>query len=401
MTGFVDADAGSVTSANSLLLRELLRQGVEVHWFSKASFVDPRPVVAGLPGFTFTDVDNRRIDRFRARVLRVPLLGLLAVQADVWTYNRMLVRAVARAHRDTPFDACVWLGDYARRMNGSVPVVSFAQGPPGTDARSITRRFPEIVRLAGRRRAWTWRLLAWLRLRRRPAFAASDLIVVGSEQSARTLQEVYGVASGGVLTLPYPVDLHTFRPDPVPGERVRVLWLGRIVPRKRLDLFLDGAAAAIRAGADLDLTVVGPVGFVPGYERLLDEFPFPERLTRIESIPRTEVPALLHRHDVLVQPSEEENFGSSVAEAQACGLAVVVGHTNGNADYLGPGDVHLRSDDPAELAEVLAAVKPRDAGEVAASREIAERWFAPDTVARRFTTMLEDQAERGSSRPSL
>ena len=42
---------------------------------------------------------------------------------------------------------------------------------------------------------------------------------------------------------------------------------------------------------------------------------------------------------MLAQPSDEENFGSSVAEAQACGLPVIVGATNGNADYLCGRDI--------------------------------------------------------------
>ena len=47
-----------------------------------------------------------------------------------------------------------------------------------------------------------------------------------------------------------------------------------------------------------------------------------------------EVPALLREATVLVQTSENENFGSSVAEALACGTPVVVGPSNGTADYI-------------------------------------------------------------------
>ena len=38
VTGFVSEQAGSVASANALLLRELLLRGHEVHFFSKASY---------------------------------------------------------------------------------------------------------------------------------------------------------------------------------------------------------------------------------------------------------------------------------------------------------------------------------------------------------------------------
>jgi glycosyltransferase involved in cell wall biosynthesis len=137
------------------------------------------------------------------------------------------------------------------------------------------------------------------------------------------------------------------------------LWLGRIVPRKRLDIFLDGASRAIKQGVDLKLTLIGPSGFIPAYELMIRSFPYPDRLSYHQRIERTQVPALLSQHDMLAQPSDEENFGSSVAEAQACGLPVIVGHTNGNADYLSVRDIHPVDERPETFAEALAEMAQR------------------------------------------
>jgi len=54
-------------------------------------------------------------------------------------------------------------------------------------------------------------------------------------------------------------------------------------------------------------------------------------------------------------------FGSSVAEAQACGLPVIVGRTNGNADYLCSRDTHLADDRPETLASVFRDYAERKA----------------------------------------
>ena len=182
-----------------------------------------------------------------------------------------------------------------------------------------------------------------------------------------------------------------------------MLWLGRIVPRKRLDLFLDGSALAIRRGTDLRLTIVGGIGFVRGYERLIVEFPFPARLEWIKGVARSEVPALLRRHDVLAQPSDEEDFGSSVAEAQACGLPVIVGLTNGNADYLCSRDIHLRDDRTETFTAALREMAARRAegrwGMASESRNLAEDKFDLQRVAGWFTEILEMVA--GRSRTSV
>ena len=142
---------------------------------------------------------------------------------------------------------------------------------------------------------------------------------------------------------------------------------------------LKVAALAIREGIDLGLTIVGGIGFIPGYEKMIETFPFRERLSWKKSVPRQEVPSLLRAHDVLVQPSDEEDFGSSVAEAQACGLPVIVGRTNGNADYLCSRDIHLKDDRPETLAAAYREMSSRKArghwGDPAISRQCAETVF--------------------------
>ena len=171
------------------------------------------------------------------------------------------------------------------------------------------------------------------------------------------------------------------------------LSLGRIIPRKRLDLLLDGAVRAIGNGVDLQLTIVGGIGFVPGYEKLIDAFPHPERLRWIKSVPRQEVPALMRAHDVLAQPSDEENFGSSVAEAQACGLPVIVGRTNGNADYLCLRDIHLTDDRPETMAIALREMAQRkivgEWGDPGVSRRCAEQYFSLDKVTTQLLDVLQ------------
>ncbi|MDB6004884.1 MAG: hypothetical protein JWR15_1871 [Prosthecobacter sp.] len=393
VSGYVSAQEGSVASANALLLRSLLAEGHEVDFFSKPSFVDPRPGVGEHPRFRFICTDNVRPDRFRAKVQRVPLLGFLACRVDCATYTRLLLKQMRQQHQTRRYDLCLWLGDYVPGRVKNLPMISFAQGPPGTDARSIVARFAEIRRLAGSRRALQWLMLAKLRLSRLglPPLKHSDHIIVGSTQSKQTLHQRYGVRQSQISALPYPIDLQMFQPaaqTSAGNGELRVLWLGRIIPRKRLDLFLSGIECAIRQGLNVKATIVGGLGFVPGYEKLIDAFPFPDRLRWIKGMPREQVPALLHQHDVLIQPSDEENFGSSVSEAQACGLPVIVGHTNGNADYLCSRDLHLADDRAETLAAALKHMAQTKSDAVLTSRALAEQHFDLAHVTQQLSTIL-------------
>jgi glycosyltransferase involved in cell wall biosynthesis len=397
-TGFLSEQAGSIAAANALLLRALVERGVEVDFFSKPSFVDPRPVIEGRRGFRFVPTINKISETIHRKVRRVPFGGFIAGRRDSVSYNRLLVRRMRNEHQRRRYDLCLWLGDYAWGSVPGIPTISFVQGPPGTDARSVLERREQLKGLCGSWLTLKWVALAWLRLSilGLPRFEHSDCFIVGSEQSRRTLGRLYRINSALISIVPYPIDLTLFSPtlkaSTSDAGALRVLWLGRIVPRKRLDLFLQGAAIAIGRGVDVRLTVVGRVGFVRGYERLIEAFEFPERLEWIESLPRTEVPALFRRHDVLAQPSDEENFGSSVAEAQACGLPVIVGATNGNADYLCSRDLHLSNDQPETFAQAIADMWRRKqlnlAGDVLESRRVAEEHFRIERVVERLMGVL-------------
>jgi glycosyltransferase involved in cell wall biosynthesis len=401
-TGYVSEQTGSVAAANALLLRSLVERGVEIDFFSKPSFVDPRPAVGERHGFRFVPAINNISDGLRRRVRRVPMVGALAARNDTANYNRLLVSLIRKENRQRSYDMCLWMGDYASGAVPGLPTVSFAQGPPGTDARSILRQRDEIERLCGSWQTLKWTTLARLRLSRLglPDLSHSDHFIVGSEQSRRTLGQLYGVDSLRISVLPYPIDLKLFQPKPTSALSgpLRLLSLGRIVPRKRLDLFLQGAAIAMTQGVDVRLTVIGRVGFVRGYDRLLRSFQFPDRLEWFQGAPRTEIPGLIQSHDVVGQPSDEENFGSSVAEAQACGLPVIVGSTNGNADYLCSRDIHLSDDQPETFARAVAEMWRRkragQLGDFMISRRMAEQYFEIDPVADRLIRVLESVAAR-------
>lgn len=397
-TGFVSDQAGSVASANAVFLRELLRQGHRIDFFCKPSFVDPRPAIAGSPGsqnLSLIDCTNPWGDGLRRKLsgCRIGILARIGNQVDVMTYYRALGAALRSSHEP---EIELWLGDWARR-HGERPVVSFVQGPPGTDARSVLRHRELIERLAGRS---TYRKLAvyarWRLGAGLPDFRKSDHIILGSQWSVGHMAERYRIDRERLHAIPYPIDLEAFRPSQTPRpphQRLRILWLGRFVPRKRLDLFLEGLAVAIRQGIDVEAWVIGKSGFVPNYERLIKEFAFQDRLAYREELPRLEVPSLMSDVDVLVQPSDEENFGSSVAEALACGVPAIVGATNGTGDYLCERSMRLPDDDPNSLATAISEFSQRKIQgsliDRMPTRLVAERLFSPEALTRKLWDCLQ------------
>jgi glycosyltransferase involved in cell wall biosynthesis len=407
-TGFVASGSGSVASANAVLLRHLLMRNYRVDFFTKPSFVDPRPTVADLPqceNLRLVDCTNTNADSLRRWLSPQGrgVWGQLWGQVDAASYNRGLVR---RMRRQGGGDLDFWFGDWARGR-GRRPVVSLVQGPPGSDARSLDRHAELIQRLAGKA-AW-YQLVAYARYRLSiglPPFQHTDQVIVGSEWSRQQLIQRYKFDSCRTHALPYPIDLQAFYPatERRPSQaRLRVLWLGRFVPRKRLDLFLDGLALAIKEGCDVEAWVVGQSGFVPNYERLLHEFSYPERLQHWPSVPRDKVPSMIADVDVMAQPSDDEDFGSSVAEALSCGVPAIVGASNGTGDYLCGRSIRLVDDRPETFAEaIMQMAKAKRTGDLAdpnPSRQTAERWFAPERVVDRLEAILQQCNRLSTSAP--
>ncbi|WP_197452209.1 glycosyltransferase family 4 protein [Rosistilla carotiformis] len=317
---------------------------------------------------------------------------------DVGTYNHGLVNRMQSSSRQGEgSNLSLWMGDFVRGRVVGVPSVGYLQGPPATDARSIARHRDLIIRLAGwgcylKLRAYAaWRMGVGY-----PDLSLSDYLIVGSQWSRSDLIIGQRCDPDRVYAIPYPIDLAQFQPSERAREttgRLKLLWLGRFVPRKRLDLFLDGLELAIRGGCDVEALVIGRSGFVPNYEQLLDAFPFPDRLRHRPSIPRSEVPGVLTEVDVMAQPSDDENFGSSVAEALACGVPTIVGATNGTGDYICPRSIRLADDKPETMAAAIVAMADaKKRGELVdpgPSRGVAELHFDPEKVTDQLEAVLK------------
>jgi glycosyltransferase involved in cell wall biosynthesis len=396
--GYVERQAGSVSSASYHVLDELLRRGHEVVFVSKRSFMYPAELLGRHPNLRFVDATNRGAEWLHGRVGRwVPLGAAVTGPVVHATFMRLVLRRMAEAAGGERFDAALFLGLSPPRAVDGVATVCWVQGPPGTDVRSLGRHQRLLRQTEGLWRTALLRAYGWAKLRADAArgFGQFDRVIVGSRWAADVLCRQFGGDRGRTTALAYPIDLEEFpvRPTPGPSDRpLQVLWLGRVVPRKRLDLLLDAAALAERAGLPVELKVIGPFAFAPGLRRLIDRYPHPGRLTYRAFVPREQVPALLAAADVLCQPSDEENFGSSVAEAMACGTPVIVGHTNGTADYIDAHSVHLDSDNPVELATVFAELIDRKrAGTLVdpgATRAIAEQHYEVRRVVDQLEVVL-------------
>jgi glycosyltransferase involved in cell wall biosynthesis len=159
------------------------------------------------------------------------------------------------------------------------------------------------------------------------------------------------------------VDARFFEATPAEAARVRtryrlerpyVLSVGSIEPRKNLDMALD-AWAALPAGLrqEFDLVVAGPPGWgTPQTLRRLQSQP--EGVRYLGYVPEADLPGLTAGAAVLFYPSLYEGFGLPVAQAMACGVAVVTSNAAALPEVAGEGALYA---DPLSLAELRGALE--------------------------------------------
>lgn len=119
------------------------------------------------------------------------------------------------------------------------------------------------------------------------------------------------------------------RTEPL-AERTDLVFVGRLLPHKHVDLLLDAMWLLANDGHRLTCRVIGQG---PELERLREQARKLRIDDQVEFLDEVEdqesVYALLKAADVFVFPSVREGFGMSVLEAIACGLPVV---TSSSAD---------------------------------------------------------------------
>lgn len=153
------------------------------------------------------------------------------------------------------------------------------------------------------------------------------------------------------------VDVPAFaRPGPPDEPPSRLLFAGRVEPRKGLDVAVRALAAGDPA---LTLTVAGIVDsrtYLEEVRTLATRLGVADRITWLGEVTRERVRELLAEHDVLVFPSTgREAYALGLLEALAAGVLVITSASGGPREYLRHG-VNALLHEPGDAAGLAAAL---------------------------------------------
>ena len=305
----------------------------------------------------------------------------------------------------TPIGLTAHLRNRARQFD--IAHLHACRNLPGVIAARALRRanVPYVISPNGTAPAIERRILAkrafdWIAGRRTLAGSARVLAVTESErQQLRNL----GIDTSRITVVPNPIDEDEFaaRPD---GQRFRalhalddrpvVLFLGKLTPRKGVDVLLEAFERLPRR--DATLVIAGnDMGSGTAVDALTGRLHLRGRTHRIGLLRGIERLDALAAADVVVYPSRDEVFGLVAAEALLCGTPVIVCDDSGCGEIVHElgGGLCVPYGSPAKLSIAIAAVL--DSAETwterarAAGARVRER-FGSASVCERLESLYRE-----------
>jgi glycosyltransferase involved in cell wall biosynthesis len=179
-----------------------------------------------------------------------------------------------------------------------------------------------------------------------------------------------------------------------------VFYLGRLSPRKRVDLLVQAAAALRADGVDLRLAIAGSdAGAGRSLRRQIRACGMQDHTVMLGLLRGRDRLDALAAADLLVYPGDHEVFGLVVAEALLCGTPVVVADDCGAAEIVREtgGGLAARAGDAAALADAIRRVLLAPAafeGPVEEAGLRIRRRFGADAVCERLEAVYAEMARQ-------
>lgn len=202
-------------------------------------------------------------------------------------------------------------------------------------------------------------------------------------------------------------DLQSFTAKYGIGNSLRLLYLGRLDPKKGLELLFEALASTSGRLPEWQLLIAGsgPEPYTASLRSAADRAGLGNRVLFLGELRGIEKVAAFHTADIFVLPSKHENFAVAAAEAMRAGLPVIVSREVGIAPYVAARRAGMVCEASAgSLAECLVqlgndAALRREMG--LNGRRVAEEIFSWPKIAQRLMEIYRDISTKPANLPEL
>jgi len=273
---------------------------------------------------------------------------------DMLLNTKTLLTAARIVHKHKVNIVCVgelvtgsWLGFALRRFFGC-KVIIYVHGEEVTTATG--------GRLHGNRRGHYLR--------------SADKVVAVSSFTCDALTRGMGMQPTSLALIQNGVDTDRFTPGPIDVEFLKlkglsgkkiVLTVGRLVPRKGIDMAIRAMRHVVDQMPHVHHVIVGDGDYRPELERIIAQEQLQEYVTLVGKTTDEDLLSYLRSCDVFLMPNrtmpdgDTEGFGLVFREANACGKPVVGGNAGGAVEAVVDGKTGFLVDgtSPVDIAKAV------------------------------------------------
>ena len=135
-----------------------------------------------------------------------------------------------------------------------------------------------------------------------------------------------------IEVIPNGIDLNFFKPSLRDGKIPQLLFTGRIVYQKGLDLLVEALSKLI--DIPWELSIIGDGSYKDQLQQRIDALGLTSRIRFHGWRSKEELLPILAKSHIFVNPSRHEGMPNAVLEAMACGLSVIATRIAGNEDLV-------------------------------------------------------------------
>jgi glycogen synthase len=195
--------------------------------------------------------------------------------------------------------------------------------------------------------------------------------------------------------IPNPYRDELFRLLPAIGRDKTLIFVGRLVSDKGVDLLLRALGTLRGEGLKPDLTIVGAGPEAESLSALSRELGVQDQVSFAGQKIGEELVSLLNQHRIMVIPSRwAEPFGVVALEGIACGCAIVGSAAGGLKEAIGPCGMTFENGNDRSLTDALRHILGDRALEDSFHRAAPEHLakFKAQEIARQYLQLLEQVA---------
>jgi glycosyltransferase involved in cell wall biosynthesis len=195
--------------------------------------------------------------------------------------------------------------------------------------------------------------------------------------------------------IPNPYRDELFRLLPATGRDKTLIFVGRLVSDKGVDLLLRALGTLRGEGLKPDLTIVGAGPEAESLSALSREMGVQDQVSFVGQKIGEELASLLNQHRIMVIPSRwAEPFGVVALEGIACGCAILGSEAGGLKEAIGPCGMTFENGNDRSLADALKRILGdrflEDSFRLAAPEHLAK--FKAQEIARQYLQLIEQVA---------